>query len=318
MLIINSSQLNSLINLNSSISELLENQREALVGYSQNKIFCPPPLQLDFMVEQGDCHIKAAAQVDGDFFSVKCATGFYRNTKKGLNSGDGVLLFFCQQTGMLEMILHDEGWLTTLRTALSALIFYDMTPWKIKNIGILGNGQVSQMLTRLLKIYSAEIPIHLWTRNYNEKNKLKAQETSVRICKSIKELIKHCDVIFTTTPSRTSLINDFGLPQQHLIAIGADGKNKQELGPHLFGQADNVYTDSRQQATHYGDSSYAIEQNYIASNNLKELGDLIYQSQSMIGDRIISDLTGIAAQDLCIAKRIKQIIQPSVTVKQNK
>ncbi len=317
MVVINRSQLKSLINLNSSISALLENQREALVGYSQNRILCPPSLQLDFKDEQGDCHIKAAAQVDGDFFSVKCATGFYRNTEKGLKSGDGVFLLFCQKTGILEMILHDEGWLTTLRTALSALIFYEMTPWEIKNIGIVGHGQVSQMLIKLLKFYSADIPVHIWTRNPNEKNKLKAQETSVQICTSINELIRRCDVIFTATPSQTSLVNDFGLPRQHFIAIGADGENKQELSPHLFGQADNVYTDSCQQATRYGDSSYAIKQNYIGLDNLKELGVLIHKSQSMIGDKIISDLTGIAAQDLCIAQQIKEIIHSSGSVKKN-
>jgi len=85
---------------------------------------------MTFANPPGDCHIKSGMCLDDDIFVVKIATGFYQNSSLGLPVVDGAILIFSRNTGRLETILCDGGYLTLVRTALAACVCAQLTPWQ--------------------------------------------------------------------------------------------------------------------------------------------------------------------------------------------
>jgi ornithine cyclodeaminase/alanine dehydrogenase-like protein (mu-crystallin family) len=55
-------------------------------------------------------------------YVLKVASGFYDNEKLGVPFADGVILVFSQQTGHLNSVLHDQCWLTDMRTAAAGAV----------------------------------------------------------------------------------------------------------------------------------------------------------------------------------------------------
>ncbi len=88
----------------------------------------------------------------------------------------------------------------------------------------------------------------------------------------------------------------------HIIALGADEVGKQECDPRLFQSAAIVVVDSKEQAVRLGDTFHAIQSGFMNIEKTEELGNVIQKSVSVDSNLIITDLTGIAAQDIEIAE----------------
>jgi ornithine cyclodeaminase len=58
----------------------------------------------------------------GSTFTIKIATGFWKNPERGLASSNGVVLVFSSETGELLTIFQDEGYLTDMRTAAAGAV----------------------------------------------------------------------------------------------------------------------------------------------------------------------------------------------------
>ena len=63
--------------------------RDALIAHAHGRTIVPPPLHLPFPHTDGDCHVKAGWITDTPDFTVKIATGFYRNPDAGLPTNHG-------------------------------------------------------------------------------------------------------------------------------------------------------------------------------------------------------------------------------------
>jgi ornithine cyclodeaminase len=89
--------------------------------------------------------------------------------------------------------------------------------------------------------------------------------------------------------------------------MGSDDDGKQELAAALLGRADRVVADSVSQCSEYGECVHAIGAGLLARDDIVELGAVV--SGSALGrtsdDQItVADLTGVAVQDIQIAKMI--------------
>lgn len=297
--ILSLAEIKNKLNLSELLPQLIQSQIDAFTTSFQNQVILPSPVQLDFENPTGDCHIKAAALKKGRYFVIKCATGFYQNTAHNLPAGDGCYLILCQQSGMIKALFHDQGWLTTLRTALATLAVMKLTPWSIKKIGIIGFGQVAKMIIQLLSYSSYKVKPTVWCRS---QEKLKcSQDFEFEIGASWQAITTDCDLVITTTASNTGYIEKFARDWQHVIALGCDGKNKQELKPQLFNQATHCLVDNIKQASCHGDTANALSMKLIEQSQLLEIGDLFLKKEKLAAGCIISDLTGIASQDLMLA-----------------
>jgi ornithine cyclodeaminase len=98
-------------------------------------------------------------------------------------------------------------------------------------------------------------------------------------------------------------------PGTHITAVGADGGGKQELDPKIFKKADIICVDSRSQCFSHGDTSFALKEGLIQPEKVLEIGEVVInpalgrQHEKQI---TVADLTGVAIQDIQIAKTVYQ------------
>ncbi len=82
--------------------EAIAAMERAFIAYSRGEAVIPPVGQMGFDDPPGDCHIKYGYLKQGATFTIKIATGFWKNPERHLPSSNGVVLVFSSQTGELE------------------------------------------------------------------------------------------------------------------------------------------------------------------------------------------------------------------------
>ena len=126
--------------------------------------------------DPGEVHIKYGYLRGGDHYVVKIASGFPMNRSRGMQSGNGLMLLFDQATGELVTILHDEGYLTDLRTAAAgALACRALAPSAFETIGVVGTGvQASLQLEHAARATGCRHSM-VWGRNPDRAQDLKSR-----------------------------------------------------------------------------------------------------------------------------------------------
>jgi ornithine cyclodeaminase len=280
---------------------------EGFAAYSRNEVVVPPVGHLDFRQPPGDVHIKYGYRLGDDVFVVKIASGFYDNPAQGLSSSNGLMLVFSARTGFPQALLLDEGYLTDLRTAAAgAVAARHLAPRNIEAIGIVGAGIQARMQLDLLRHVTPCRRAIVWARDAVKARAFAVEGFQIEVASSIADLASRCNLIVTTTPSRVPLVPaEVVRPGTHITAMGADSPGKQELDASLFARAHVLCVDSRKQCFEHGEAAHALREGHAAPERFVELGEVI--AQPALGrireDQItICDLTGLAVQDIQIAK----------------
>jgi ornithine cyclodeaminase len=291
--------------------ELIKSQEEGFVAYSDGRVVVPPVSYLHLEEASGDCHIKYGYIRGDDYFVVKIATGFYQNPKQGLPVGDGIMALFNQQTGRLEALLVDEGYLTDMRTAAAGGVAAKyLAPKKIKRIGIVGTGVQARLQLDMLQNVTDCREAMVWGRNRARteryKSEMAEQGFKVEAAARIEELAESCNLIVTTTLAREPLLKAKDIrPGTHITAVGADAPGKQELDPEIFNKADVCVVDSLSQCIDHGETAHAVKAGFSVERRLVELGAVIKdveRGRTEDEQITIADLTGVAVQDIQVAK----------------
>lgn len=294
--------------------EVIAAMERAFVAYSNGEAVIPPVGQLDFEDPPGDCHIKYGYLKHGSTFTVKIATGFWKNPERGLASSNGVVLVFSSETGELLTIFQDEGYLTDMRTAAAGAVAAKyLAPRELDYIGILGAGMQANLQLEYLREVTPCRRVKLWARSVDRARALTVPGFDIQVVDSPAQVAAAARLIVSTTASRSWLLAAADVkPGTHITALGADGGGKQELEPALIALAKIRAVDSLSQCSQYGDVSFALEQGLIRMQDLVELGRLI-QDPSLRRrseqDISIADLTGVAVQDMAIAELALQGLQ---------
>ncbi len=301
------------------VPKLIQGIEDGFVLYSDDKVVVPPVGFLNFKEPPGDVHIKYGYVKNDDVYVLKVASGFYDNEKNGVPFADGVILVFSQQTGHLKLVLHDQCWLTDMRTAAAgAVAARYLAPKNVSCIGIIGTGGQARMQLEMLKDIVDCKQCLVWGRDAAKVEKmigdLRANTTiqdwglNIKAAADINELVAACNLIVTTTSAREALISaDMVIKGTHITAMGSDDLGKQELAAELLGKADRVVADSISQCVHHGECSHAVNDKTIAEKSILELGNVIKNPElGRTSDEqiTVADLTGVAIQDIQIAKMV--------------
>jgi len=119
------------------------------------------------------------------------------------------------------------------------------------------------------------------------------------------DIASTCNLIVTATPTKTALLNADQIRKgTHITAMGSDTPEKNELDPAILQKADIVVTDSIE-------IYQAIKAGVLKKQQIVELGNVIAQKDlQRSSDEQISvvDLTGVAVQDIQIAKAVYKSI----------
>jgi ornithine cyclodeaminase len=287
--------------------QVIAAMEQAFCAYSRGEAVIPPVGQLDFEDPPGDCHIKYGYLAQGATFTVKIATGFWKNPERGLPSSNGVVLLFSKHTGELLTIFQDEGYLTDCRTAAAGAVAAKyLAPTEIDCIAIIGAGLQARLQLDYLRHVTSCRRVKVWARSIDRARALAVAGFDIEISRSPAEAVAGVQLIVTTTASHGWLIGADDVPRGvHVTALGADGGGKQELDPRLFARAAVRAVDSVAQCSQFGDSAYAIAQGLIKADDLIELGRVIEHAElrrRSQDDITIADLTGVAVQDIAIAE----------------
>lgn len=309
MLDLSRAEIEAAVDLDRAFIALEEGFKAAAAGQVQ----MPPVGYLGFPAYNGDCHIKFGHIAGDSVFVVKIATGFYDNPAKGLPTTSGMMIALSAGTGAVVAILRDEGWLTDLRTALAGAIATRAgMRADARRIGIVGAGTQARFQIRAAAhlLREREPTFAVWARSPEKlealRRDLEGEGIAVEPVTELEALCAQSDALITVTPAAAPIIRDDWIrPGMHITALGADAPGKQELDSALVALADTRIADSLEQSLDHGEFAAAAKVGLIDAGDCVELGAVLagdVPARRSNDDITIADLTGIAVQDIAIAR----------------
>ena len=285
--------------------------RNAFIEYSNGNAVIPPVGELIMQQPPGEVHIKYGYIKGGSHYVIKIASGFPNNQKENIKPGQGMMLLFDIQTGMPEAILIDDANLTDIRTAIAgAITSQALSNQDLESFTIIGTGVQARYqaihVSQLMKIEK----VRVWGRDSAKAYQLREDlsDLDVNIEEDIEKLIKESGLIITTTSSKEPLIqSDWVKSGTHITAVGSDTPEKCELDPDILSMADLVVADSLEQNLIRGEIHQAVKRSLINSESIVELGEIfagLNPGRTNDDSITVADLTGVAVQDLVIAKAV--------------
>ena len=281
------------------------------VAYSAGQSVVPPVGEL--LLDKGEVHIKYGFIKKDAHYVIKIASGFYGNPQLGLPTSSGLMLMFSQATGQPVAALLDEGVLTDVRTAVAGAIAAKyLAPQQVQRIGMVGTGVQARLQLQHLQAVTECRQVLVWGRGEAQLSRYQAEMTaagfSVTTTQNANDVLASCNLIVTTTPASESILQVDDLRAgMHITAVGSDTPHKQELDGAILGKADLVVADSIPQCLVCGEIYKAIEGEYLQADSLVELGNVIggkVKGRTNETQITIVDLTGVAVQDIQIAKAV--------------
>ncbi len=286
---------------------------EAFSAWSSGLCVIPPVGELIFDEACGETHIKYGYIKGEEDYVVKIASGFYNNSSIGIPSSQGVVLLFSALTGELRAVMLDEGVLTNERTAAAGAVAAKyMAPREVRGIGIVGAGIQAKLQLKYLENVVDCRKVYLWshdvTETYGFVEDFRDSSYEIEVVSSTEELCNRSGLIVTATPSQSPLImSEYVKPGTHITAVGSDTAEKIELEPELLEKAGCVAVDSIEQSRSRGEVFRATAAGINLKETLCEIGDLIngrIVPRKTEDSITVADLTGIAVQDLKIARGV--------------
>jgi ornithine cyclodeaminase len=297
--------------------DLLPALEQGFVAYSAGKAVVPPVGELILQDPPGDVHIKYGYLPHDSYYVVKIASSFPHNTRLNLPPNNGMMQLFRQQTGELCALLLDEGYLTEVRTALAGAIAAKyLAPATVECIGIVGTGIQARFQLQALREVTTCRQVRVWGRDAQRvaqyQDEMEQEGFTFLPTSTLEKLCATCNLIVTTTTASAPLLQRAHIRQgTHITAMGADMANKQELDPAILAAADLVVADSLEQCRERGEIAHALRQHLLTPDAVVELGQVIAGTVAgrTSADQItIADLTGVAVQDIQIAKAVYEAL----------
>ncbi|MFJ9967937.1 ornithine cyclodeaminase family protein [Streptomyces avermitilis] len=280
--------------------------REALIAHAHGRTAVPPPLHLQFPDADGDCHVKAGWVTTAPAFTIKIATGFYRNAANGLPTNHGLVCLVSAETGQIRAVLDDQSLLTAWRTAAAgALITHALARPDAATLAVFGTGEQARLQTEWLARLRPIGTVFVHGRNPDKTrtlcDQLNAQGHRARPASA--QQAAAADMIITTTPAATPVLRAADIREgAHITGIGTDMPHKNELPAELFARAALIATDDHQQCLGHGDFGHAVRAGAASATSDTHAGLLLEEPIDRPQDAItIADLTGVGALDAALA-----------------
>lgn len=288
--------------------------REIEAGFTalyEGKAVMPPIMRIDIPENNGEVDSKSAYIRGEDSFALKISSGFFDNDKLGLPSTGGLMFLISAVHGQPVAVLHDNGYLTDVRTAAAGAVAADyLANEEIETVGVIGSGvQARYQLEALSKVRSFNNVIaYSRTRENVEQyceDVSRMYEIEAIAADDAEQVANKSDLIITTTQSSEPVLQKEWInPGTHITAMGSDAPHKQELDEGIIQLADIVVCDYIEQCEECGELRRALEKKLVDKNSVLELGQLTKHKRkprTSKNDITVADLTGTGVQDTKIA-----------------
>ena len=238
----------------------------------------------------------------GDGHAVlKWVTSFPGNPARGLPTVTGLVLLSDAEEGRLLAVL-DAAAVTALRTAAAGVLAADtLCRSEASSYAVIGAGINGAETARTLVAHGVT-PL-VWDVDENRR-RFVAERIGAREAQSAGEALA-CEVVVTVTPGAEVLYPEQSLEAgQHVSLMGADGPGKAEVAIAELSRA-HLFCDDWEQASHGGELAAGVAAGVVTRDAVTELGAVLTgeaDGRRSAGDVTLFDSTGLAIQDLAIAK----------------
>ena len=272
--------------------------REAFVAHARGEWTMQPKVYVT-NYPAGD--FRAMPAIGDGHALLKWVTSFPGNPARGLPTVTGLVLLSDAEDGRLLAVL-DAAAVTALRTAAAGVLAADaLCRSEASSYAVVGAGVNGAETARMLVAHGVT-PL-VWDVD-EARGQLIADRLGVRVASSAEDALA-CEVVITVTPGAEVLYPDGSLEAgQHVSLMGADGPDKAEVAVAELRRA-HVFCDDWEQASHGGELTAAVASGAITRADVTELGAVLVgeaDGRRSAGDITLFDSTGLAIQDLAIAK----------------
>ena len=232
---------------------------------------------------------------------LKWVTSFPGNPARGLPTVTGLVLLSDAEEGSLLAVL-DAAAVTALRTAAAGILAADtLCRSEASSYAVIGCGINGAEAVRMLVAHGVT-PL-VWDVDEGRRTFV-AERMGARVAQSAAEALA-CEVVITVTPGADVLYPEESLQAgQHVSLMGADGPGKAEVAVEELARA-HVFCDDWEQASHGGELATGVAMGVLTRDSVTELGAVLTgeaDGRRSAGDITLFDSTGLAIQDLAIAK----------------
>jgi alanine dehydrogenase len=274
----------------------------AFSDHGKGLVLMPPKVYVT--LPEGDFHTMPAYLPTLSIAGVKIVNVHPGNPQKGLPTVMALTVILDISTGEPVAVINATR-LTDMSTgAAGAIAAKYLSSKKEITLGVVGTGRQAEdqvaAISRELKIRE----IKVWGRNPEHVRKFAERFMEYPNSSGSLERVCDCDVLVTTTPSRSPLVQAEWIHEgTHINAIGADAPGKEELDPALLKRA-QVFVDDPAQAVHSGEINVPISLGIFRESDIAgTLGEVVIgiKKRERKEGITIFDSTGLAIQDLAIA-----------------
>ena len=310
ILVLSEQELRKFVQLDMKVIEKIE------LGFSElaaGKATVPPIMMLPVPEKNGEVDIKSAFIKGLPSMAIKIASGFFQNPDIGLPSQSGQMLVVSAETGFLEAVLLDNGFLTQVRTAAAGAIAAKyLAPDGVDTVGVFGCGVQARYQMEALMLVKPYKRLLMYSIDTDERKQAFVKDMQQKLGIEVKSMgsagamVAECGIVVTTTPSRKGYFEpEWVHSGLHITSMGSDAEDKQELKGGVFAKADLIACDLRAQSFRLGELRGAKEEGFVTDKTpIKEIGEIIRTGKSARTDKkqvTICDLTGVGVQDTMIA-----------------
>jgi ornithine cyclodeaminase len=321
ILILTESQLRARLTLDLATVDAVE---AAFAALADGRVIMPPIMSMELPRLRAEVDAKTAFIEGFDVFALKVSTGFFGNVAKGLPSLGGMITAFSAQDGTVRAVFLDNGFLTDLRTAAAgAVAARHLAPAEVTTAGIIGTGLQARLQAKAAYLVRPFERVLVWGRDTQKAAQCAADlardlDVEAEVCTSPESVVRRSQLVVTTTPSFSPLIqSDWLHPELHITAMGSDAPDKVELEPSCLPHADLYIADSAAQVALRGELRSALASGDWRGGSPAELGQVVTGAVSGRTDPrqiTIVDLTGTGAQDTAIAAHALSVMEGQGTV----
>ena len=244
---------------------------------------------------------RAMPAIGGGHALLKWVTSFPGNPARGLPTVTGLVLLSDAEDGRLLAVLEAAA-VTALRTAAAGVLAADtLCRPEASSYAVIGCGVNGAETARMLLAHG--ITPLVWDVDEARRHAV-ADRLGARVAATADEALRS-EVVVTVTPGAEVLYPDGSLQAgQHVSLMGADGPGKAEAAVTELQRA-HLFCDDWEQASHGGELASAVASGAVKREDVTELGPVLVgeaEGRRSAGDITLFDSTGLAIQDLAIAK----------------
>jgi alanine dehydrogenase len=276
---------------------------EAFAEHGLGNVQMPPKMYVTF--PHGDFRTMPAYLPARHIAGVKVVNVHPANPRRGLPTVMSLTIILDVDTGRPEAILNSTR-LTDMRTgAAGAVAAKYLHPKRKVILGMVGTGRQAAAQIQAIRAEKEIDEVRVWSRREESARVFCATLPDMNCSPVPIEQACDCDLLVTTTPSRTPIVMSAWVHEgTHINAIGADAPGKEELDPAILKRG-RVFVDDPAQATHSGEVNVPISRGLFTEAEIAgTLGEVVLGKKGRERpDQItVFDSTGLAIQDLAIAE----------------